>query len=124
MRSKTDGRKVEWKWVAELEYAWIVEERKGRTPKSRAAGGVGFLVEEYLRDITEVIEDAKFDKSIWKRAPGERATKGLISGHIYVPPETKGMWRWYKIVGTLSSSEEKVAKSLDRWYPRTKAWRG
>ena len=54
------------------EYAWIGKTREGQKPKSRGAGGVGFLVKEYLCDIVEVIDDTKFDESIWIRVPGER----------------------------------------------------
>ena len=71
------------------EYAWIGKKRKGQNNKNRGAGGVGFLVKEYLCDIIEVISDTKFDESIWLRVPGERGAKDFFLGNIYMPPESK-----------------------------------
>ena len=76
------GSKVE-------EYAWIGKKREGQKPKSRGAGGVGFLVKDYLCDIVEVIDDTKFDESIWIRVPGERGKRDMFVGNIYMPPESK-----------------------------------
>ena len=71
------------------EYAWIGTKREGQKPKSRGAGGVGFLVKEYLCDIVEVIDDTKFDESTWIRVPGERGKRDMFVGNIYMPSEAK-----------------------------------
>ena len=39
---------------------------EGTGSQEYGAGGLGFLVEEYLCDTTEVIKDTKFDENIWK----------------------------------------------------------
>ena len=57
------------------EYAWIGKKIKSQVSKNKGAGGVGFLVKELLCDIIEVIEDTKFDESIWLRVPDERGAK-------------------------------------------------
>ena len=72
------------------EYALIGKKWERRKPKSRGAGEVGFLVKEYLRDIVEVIDDTKFDESIWIRIPGERGKRDIFVGNVYIPPESKG----------------------------------
>ena len=72
-----------------VEYARTGKKRKGRDRKNRGAGGVGFLVKEYLCDIIEVIKDTKFDESMWTRVPGERGAKYVFLGNIYMLPESK-----------------------------------
>ena len=74
------------------EYAWIGKKKKGQHSKNRGvliAGGVGFLVEEYLCDIKEVTKDTKFDESMCIRVPGERGAKCFFLGNICMPPESK-----------------------------------
>ena len=46
-------------------------------------------LKDYLCDIVEVIDDTKFDESIWIRVPGERGKRSIFVGNIYVPPESK-----------------------------------
>ena len=70
------------------EYAWIGKKREGAGKKNRGARGLGFLVNEYLCGIIEVIEDTKFDESIWLRVPGERRVKYFFLGNMYMPPES------------------------------------
>ena len=62
------------------EYAWIGKispERcwKVLDSKNRGAGGVEFLIKDYLCEIVEVINDTKFDEKTLKRVPGERGAK-------------------------------------------------
>ena len=45
--------------------------------------GVGFLVKEYLCDIVEVIDDTKFDDSVWIRVPGERREGYICWENLY-----------------------------------------
>ena len=46
--------------------------------------------EEYLCDIVEVIDDTKFDESIWIRVPGERGKRYIfICWDVYMPLESK-----------------------------------
>ena len=40
-------------------------------------------------DIIEVMKDTTFDESIWLRVPGERETKDLFEGNVYMPSESK-----------------------------------
>ena len=54
---------------------WIGKKRKGQNSKNREAGGVGFLVKEYLCGIIEAIKDTKFDENIWIKKPGERGAE-------------------------------------------------
>ena len=57
--SENEGGKIACKVG---EYAWVGEKKKGQNGKNRGAGGVGFLVKEYLCDIIEAIKDTKFDE--------------------------------------------------------------
>ena len=62
----------------------------GTEPHGQGSRGVGFLVKEYMCcDIIEVMKDTKFDENIWLRVPGERGTKDIFVGNIYMPPESK-----------------------------------
>ena len=36
-----------------------------------------------------MIDDTKFDESIWIRVPGERGKRDMFVGNIYMPPESK-----------------------------------
>ncbi|MEO9966262.1 MAG: hypothetical protein ABJF11_10765 [Reichenbachiella sp.] len=67
------------------EYAWIGKKRKGQNSKNRAAGGMEFLVKEYIGDIVEVIKAYQ----VWIKVPGERGAKYYFLGNIYMPPESK-----------------------------------
>lgn len=40
-------------------------------------------------NVIEVIDCTLFDKSIWKRLPGERETRDVFVGHICMPPESR-----------------------------------
>ena len=78
--------KVETEVGAKMEeYAWIGKRRKGQKPKSRGTGGVGLLVKEYLCDIVEVIDETKFDESIWIRVPGKWGRRVYLLGTSACP---------------------------------------
>ena len=70
------------------EYGWIGKKRKGQDSNNRDAGGVGFLVKEFLCNIVEVIEDTKHDESIWSRVRGERGEGSetfFLGKHVHAP---------------------------------------
>ena len=66
-----------------VEYARTGKKRKGRDRKNRGAGGVGFLVKEYLCDIIEVINYKIRRKHMDEGTRGAGSEIFFLRKHLY-----------------------------------------